>query len=271
MQVLIESLGVLGPGLPDWASASNSLQHPVAWQPAELAIPAPAGLAGAERRRVSQAVKVAMAVAHEACANSRFDPAMLPSIFSSSGGDGQNCHILCEALSEADPQISPTRFTNSVHNAPSGYWSISTGSQQASNSLCGFDGSFAAGLLEAALLSESEQTPVLLVAYDVCYPAPLSAVRRIDTPFGIAMVLSPASTSHADPCYGRIQLELNPDEPETRLGSAALESLRTGAPAARCLPLLELIAGHRAASVVLPAPGGQKISLRYQPQENAGS
>jgi hypothetical protein len=91
--------------------------------------------------------------------------------------------------------ISPTRFHNSVHNAAAGYWSIATRSKAASNSLCGFDVSFAAGLLEAVTQVVVDQTRVLLVAYDAQYPPPLFVKRPIPEAFGVAFVLAPVTTS----------------------------------------------------------------------------
>ena len=40
-------------------------------------------------------------------------------------------HEICETLATAERQVSPTRFHNSVHNAPAGYWSIATQSRAA--------------------------------------------------------------------------------------------------------------------------------------------
>ena len=112
-------------------------------------------------------------------------------MFSSSGGDGHNCHELCQALSLEGREISPTRFANSVHNAAAGYWSIGTGAMAESNVLCAFDASFSAGLLEAMTQVAVDQVPVLLVAYDSEYPQPLHAKRPIPDAFGVAMVLTP--------------------------------------------------------------------------------
>jgi len=78
-------------------------------------------LAAAERRRIGRVVKLALAIALEATSQAGEDPAELASVFSSSGGDGHNCHELCQALSLAGREISPTRFANSVHNAAAGY------------------------------------------------------------------------------------------------------------------------------------------------------
>jgi hypothetical protein len=183
-------------------------------------------------------VKLALAAGLQATKNADLDPAILPAVFSSSGGDGQNCHELCEALASPDPHLSPTRFHNSVHNAAAGYWSIATGARAASNALCAYDASFAAGLLEALAQVVVEQVPVLLVAYDAPYPPPLHAKRPIAEAFGVALVLTPAADSGS---LVRLSLSLT-DAPPGSLDDADLERLRTSIPAGRCLPLLQQIA-----------------------------
>ena len=261
MRLGIDAIGLLGPGLPDWPQAEQSLRSPEQWAWADVVVPAPSGLPSAERRRVGQAVKVAMAAAAQACEASQFDAASLPAVFSSSGGDGQNCHLLCEALTEPEPQLSPTRFTNSVHNAPSGYWSIASGCQMASTSICAFDASFAAGVLEAGLFAVSEQTPVLMVAYDVPYPAPLSAVRHISTPFAVALILTPAGFDKRED--GPVTLSLNEASPgsESVMPTEPLEALRLGAPAARALPLLMAVAQHQPQTVHIPGPANSVLPM----------
>ena len=94
-------------------------------------------------------------------------------MFTSSSGDGDNVHAICESARHAERQVSPTRFHNSVHNAAAGYWSIATQCRAASTSLCCHDASFAAGLLEAASQVAVDGKPVALIAYDHPYPAPL--------------------------------------------------------------------------------------------------
>ena len=261
MRLGIEAIGLLGPGLPDWPQGLLALQSPDQWRWADAVVPAPTGLPGAERRRVGQAVKVAMAAAHQACEASEFDASTLPSVFSSSGGDGQNCHILCEALTEQAPQLSPTRFTNSVHNAPSGYWGIASGCQAASTSLCAYDASFSAGLIEAGLFANSEQTPVLLVAYDVPYPSPLSAVREISTPFAVALVLTPEASGSE--LSSAVTLTFNEEPPgaESTMPGEAMEALRKGAPAARALPVLDAIANRRTGAINLPGTGDSIVTI----------
>src|ERR1700721_1877916 len=187
----IGGLGVLGPGLANWPEAAAVLSGRQLYRSVPTVLPVPTILPAAERRRVGRVVKLALAIALEATAQAGENPAELASVFSSSGGDGHNCHELCQALSLAGREISPTRFANSVHNAAAGYWSIGTASMAQSNVLCAFDASFGAGLLEAMTQVAVDRLPVLLVAYDSEYPQPLHAKRPIPDAFGIAMGLTP--------------------------------------------------------------------------------
>ncbi len=252
----IDSVALVGPGLPDWAAAREVLRGARPWQHAATVCTLPPILPPAERRRTSLAVRIALAAAYQAVGNCSFDAARIASVFTSSGGDGVTCHLICEALAQEDRRISPTHFHNSVHNAPSGYWGIAMRAAAASTSLCGHDASFAAGLLEALLQARAASAPVLLVAYDAPYPEPLQACRPIPDAFGLALVLSPASTQRASL---RMSLSIGAAAP-TRLEDPALEALRLAVPTARALPLLQAIARQDAATVVIehlePAAAG---------------
>jgi len=243
-------IGVLGPGLGDWPSARAVLAGTQAWTHSPLSVPAPARLPPTERRRAGLVIKCAIAVADQACAGAGIDPAGLATVFSSSAGDPANCHALCEALAEPQPFVSPTRFTNSVHNASAGYWHIATASRAPSTSLCAFDASLVAGLLEAASQCVLSGRPVLLVAVDTPYPEPLNSVRPLPDSFATALVLAPAGAEVQAPALAHLSLALEPAAP-TPSAQAGLEALRAAIPAARVLPLLEAVARRSAAAIVL--------------------
>ncbi|MDP3616451.1 MAG: beta-ketoacyl synthase chain length factor, partial [Rhodoferax sp.] len=122
----IEGIGLLGPGLNDWPGAQAVLAGRQPYLPQKTLLPSPTLLPAAERRRSGAIVKLTLATGLEAIAAAGLAAVSLPSVFSSSGGDGENCHAICEMLASQDRQISPTRFHNSVHNTASGYWSIAT-------------------------------------------------------------------------------------------------------------------------------------------------
>jgi hypothetical protein len=243
----VGGIGVLGPGLANWDQTAAILAGRIVYSPTITVLPAPVLLPSAERRRTGRVVKLAIAVGLEAAAHAHLDPADLASVFSSSGGDGHNCHELCQALALDEREISPTRFSNSVHNAAAGYWSIATGAKRESNVLCAFDASFCAGLLEAMTKLVVDGEPLLLVVYDTEYPEPIFTKRPIPDAFGAALVLTPTRTRSS---VARIAVALS-DDPSDTLAESGLEALRQSIPAARCLPLLRKLALGQSGRAVL--------------------
>ena len=265
LQVFVEGVGLLAPGLDDWAQARSAFAGTLTVVPARTRIPAPLSLPAAERRRAGHAVKAAIAVGRQALEPSGMPATDLATVFASSGGDSANCHEICAALATSDRVISPTRFHNSVHNAPSGYWSISARSMATSSVVCAYDGSFAAGLLEAMTQVVTEKQPALLMAYDTDYPEPLFSVRPIPDTVGLALLLSPQAGEHS---LGRLTLERDAAftaDAADRLEDSALEALRCAFPAARGLPLLRALALREDRRVVIDYLQGMQLAVHAQP------
>jgi hypothetical protein len=247
----VEGVGLLGPGFANWAQGRQCLDGSLPYQSARCVLPLPMALPSAERRRAGAVVKVSLAVGEQAVAASGLDARQLPSVFSSSSGDAVNCHEICSMLASGDRLISPTRFHNSVHNASSGYWSISSSSMASSSVLCARDAGFAAGLLEAMTQCAVEDRAILLVVYDTEYPEPLFSKRPVPDTMGVALILAPQRCERS---LARITLDA-----DTYLATAAadsmadpaLETLRQSIPTARALPLLQCIAKGEARPVVL--------------------
>jgi hypothetical protein len=256
MRVAITGIGLCGPGLPGWEESRQILAGAAAYEPAETIIPVPTLLPPTERRRTVGTVRLALAVGSEALAGT--DPAGIATVFASSGGDGETVHSILQVLASSERAISPTRFHNSVHNAPAGYWSIATGSRAPTTSLCAYDASFAMGLLEAAAQLAHTQRPVALIAYDLPYPAPLAAARPLGPAFGLALLLSPEIGGG----IATLGLELREGEKRaTVMADPALETLRESVPAARALPLLAALAGGHACEVILEGLSGNHLHL----------
>ncbi len=243
----VDGLSLIGPGVTGWSEALGLLAGRVPYLPAPTLLVPPPALPATERRRAGRPVKLALAVGLEAASQAAFELATLATVFASSGGDGENCHAICETLATPDPQLSPTRFHNSVHNAPAGYWSIATGARAASSALCAYDASFSAGLLEALTQLATLGAPVLLVAYDDRYPFPLDAKRPLDDALGAALALSPVRTPRS---LARLDAALEDGHPEV-LADPDLERLRAGTPAGRSLPLLGVLARRESRGVRL--------------------
>src|SRR5262245_3735131 len=222
MRVYVESVGLLAPGLAGWNAARSVLRGEAPYQPGDMPRPTADLLPAVERRRCGDAVKLALHVGVEALTASGARADALPVVFASSSGNGEVLHQICETLATSERELSPTRFHNSVHNAPAGYWSIATGSREGSTSLCAYHGSFAAGLLEAALQSAAEQRAVLLVACDTAHPEPLASACPVVAPFGVALLLGAAASAG---CCASLDLTLESDGTVTAVADPALEAL----------------------------------------------
>ena len=146
-----------------------------------------------------------------------------------------------------------------MHNAPSGYWGIATGSQKSADSLAAFDASFGAGMMEAlSRLAADPDEPVLLIAYDAPYPEPLNATRPIPDAFAVALALSSPQRSRRG---ATITLEPGGTSIDV-LDDSQLEDLRRGIPAARSLPLLRLLALEAAGRATLDYLEGLPLTVR---------
>ena len=247
MQVCIQSVGLVGPGLDGWACARSIFagQDPYRLKPTPQLIPDI--LASTERRRSSDVARLAIAAAQEALRSSGLAGDQVATVFASSDGDGRITDQICAALARFEREISPTSFHNSVHNAPAGYWSIATGSQLASTNVCAYDLSFAAGLLEAAAQTIVEHQPVMLIASDLPFPVPLHVFRPVEHSFAAAILMTPSA---AKTSLMRWDIGFEPSRPATSYPEELPRSLYSN-PAARCLPLLATLARGKTETVSL--------------------
>jgi hypothetical protein len=182
-------------------------------------------------------------------------------VFTSADGDGAVTHALCESFAAGEPDVSPTQFHNSVHNAAAGYWGIASGAMTPATVLCAYDGSFAAGLLEALTQVSLDAAGTLLVTYEAPYPEPLHAKRPLPSAFGLALALLPRQGPHS---LARLQVELV-EAPADRLANPDLEALRRQIPSARGLPLLQTLAGGRAERVILEYLEPLSLAVTIEP------
>jgi hypothetical protein len=260
--VYVESVAVLAPGLVGWPQARAILAGEAAYIPSPLAPLKPAKLAPDVRRRTTDHIRVAIEVATEATQALGDDNLRMHSVFASAESDGAIAHDICQEVAKDIPQVSPTRFHNSVNNAPAGYWCMAIGSQAPSTSVAGYDGTFAVGLLESTLQLLTETGRILLVAHDAPFPEPLHGVRPFHAIFGAALVLT---RERAPGSLAKLSLALTLPKDETMLSDNELETLRRGNPAARALPLLAALAARRATDVRLPYLDSQGLTVHIEP------
>lgn len=263
MRVYIEGIGVRGPGLDGWPASRAVLAGEAAYAAAPTNLNVGDMLPPAERRRAGVPIKLAMAAGQEAFRHADRDAAATATVFTSSGGDNENVHAICEILVTAPREVSPTRFHNSVHNASAGYWGIAAKSREPSTSLCGYDTSFAIGLLDAAAQVVADEVAVALLAYDNPYPEPLHATRPIEESFGVAFILAPQPTARS---FAALDVNFVPGaRASTVMAEPRFERLRSHNPAARSLALLQALAHGAEATVTLDYLGDSHLELTVAP------
>lgn len=244
LELSILGIGALGPGYANWPELRALITNGCTRSEQRTLLHNPEILPPAERRRASIIVKTGLTIGLEACQDAHLSAIDLPAIFASSGGDSLNCNAICEQLASDDRLISPTRFHNSVHNTVAGYWGIATGCMRPSQVISAEDGSFAAGLFEAATQAVFNNEACLLVCYDTAYPMPMHAIRPISDTAGVALVISPRSTN-------------NYQYPGISIGLETIATPRASdIPALNALPLLRHLAQSKAGTV----------NLYYQPE-----
>ncbi len=264
--VYVEAVGLFAPGLVGWANSREVLAGERAYSPAEsepLPKYKPTLLPANERRRATGLVRLAFGACEDAIGERRSEVSALASVFAASGGDYTINDQICRALLEPDPMLSPTQFHNSVHNAAAGYWSIATQSQAPSVSLSAYDFTVAAGFVEAITLATLEGWPTLLALFDndICWP--MGGARPVNVPFSAALWLTPERSASSLAAIS-MALEEGPRD-QSPVSDPNLESLRLGNPAARCIPLLQILSRNSSGSLYLDTAGGQSLRLDVTP------
>lgn len=265
VEVVIEGIGLWSPALPGWVASHDVLTGRAEPVTGASARPAPSLLAPTERRRAPDSVLFALEVAQQAVTIAARDPATMPAVFASAHGDLAINDYLCATLAQAPGQLSPTKFHNSVHNAPAGYWAIATGCMASTTALSAGDHTFAAGLFEAALFAQTEQVPVLFAACDLPACGPLADVVACRTPFAVALVLSPrrergGAVLRLDLRAGVTGVAGHPGD--LAPGSALLHAVHDENAAARSLPLLIALARANKQNLMIAA--GPRLNLELE-------
>ncbi len=220
----------------------------------EFVNPKPSAIPPKERRRAGLMINLAVEVAHQACEHAGVDKSLVPSVFASAMGDTAITDYMCRKLARPEKLLSPTKFHNSVHNAPSGYWTISAENRAPSSFVGGFRESFGAGLLEAGSQAQAYGTPVLLVAYDIANSAPFHDIEPVTETMGVGLIITDAQTTSASNlavascAYGLAGSteKTNRTPSEDALSTpenSALNTLASANPIGGALALLEMLAG----------------------------
>lgn len=125
-----------------------------------------------------------------------------PSVFATVHGEIQTAHRLICDFRDAGA-VSSAQFAQSVHNTPSGLYSVATGNTAPSTTITGAN-AVAAGWLEAVLVARETERPVVLSIADEPVPAAFLGPSEND---GVAAAFL------VGPATGRPGAWLSMDEP----------------------------------------------------------
>lgn len=262
ISVYLQSVGVVAPGLDDWTICRDILNGHQDYLPVPIPRFNPETIPANARRRITPTIRIAIQAATEAMRASALDAESVASVFATSNGDLDISERICKALTLPERPVSPTDFQNSVHNAPAGYWSISSHCRQPSTSLSAGAASFAAGLLESCTQVLSDRHPVMLVAYDQPPPQTLANSLTSNIPFAAALILTWRQNISS---LARLTLTLAEQTAPSCLQCPSLHAIHLSSSAARALSLLELLAEGTAAECVLPYLGSTGLVVEYEP------
>ena len=130
LSLYLKSVGVVAPGINNWNEAIEIFKQPENYVPLPVAKKLETLLPANERRRAARVTQLALYAAQQTGAPETIKHCL--QIFSSAHGDVNTFHQISLALAMPGRPVSPTRFHNSVHNAPAGYWSRAGRAQRGS-------------------------------------------------------------------------------------------------------------------------------------------
>ena len=187
---LIAGIGAWGRYFHNWQEL-NSLFKGIKLCDGELSGPKPHLVPANERRRLPLPARLAIESSWQATQAAGVDLENLTSVFVSGLGDTDLTDYMCKVLASEHKELSPTKFHNSVHNAPAGYWTISSKNMASATSVAGYEHSTSLALLEALIQLRSENNPVLVTLYDAPVSDILEPLLLNKEPFSFSLLLVP--------------------------------------------------------------------------------
>lgn len=255
--VTVEGIALYSRHAPDWHTARSCWRGEQPWPETPAARPINNVLAPTERRRAPDSVAIALYLAEAAIGMAGRDPKDVASVFASAFGDLAINDYLCATLASDPLLVSPTKFHNSVHNAPAGYWTIGTGCMKPSTAVAAGAATFAEALLEAMVQVHAGDDPVLLVCADTESQGPLAPICISPGMLGHALVLSRPTASGVMPT-----LTVSFDHRAVDAsGHCRLAEKHAGHPMAGSLSLFAALARGGGHHVMQPMDGGRWLAI----------
>ncbi|MFC3095377.1 hypothetical protein DRW07_16075 [Alteromonas sediminis] len=226
--------------------------------------PKPAIIPANERRRAPLPVRLAVESSWQAVQHAQVEPASLTNVFVSGLGDTDLTDYMCKVLASENKELSPTKFHNSVHNAAAGYWTISTNTMTAANSVAGYQESVSLALFEAMVQCEAEGVPMLVTFYDAPVSEVLKPLLENTHAFAFSLVLFPSVSDHGMAISATIREAIAPEWPTLSAQSDYLQSLYTSNPCARVLSLAEMLMQQNAKHDAITMPLSEQTTISFE-------
>lgn len=197
-----------------WVFWSPETNDPREWRsapPVAAAKIPDSAIPASHRRRMSALSKLAVQLALEAAGDTR--PDFL--VYCSRHGELTRMQELLDNI-VGGSELSPAAFSQSVHNASAGLYTIITQNTVPATSVAAGAGTFAYGWLEAeSFLASNPDKTVLLVSYDEVLPAVYRPyVEHVQRSFALALLLRAAAaggvTLHTAPAGTEELLPITP-------------------------------------------------------------
>ncbi|MBO1256762.1 beta-ketoacyl synthase chain length factor [Alteromonas sp. 5E99-2] len=216
-----------------------------------------------ERRRAPLPVRLAVESSWQATQAANISPETLTCVFVSGLGDTDLTDYMCKVLASEHKELSPTKFHNSVHNAPAGYWTISTKTMTAANSVAGFNHSVSLTLLEAMIQCESENVPIMMTFYDAPVTSILQPLLSNNEAFAFSIIIYPKSSDingiSISACVNSNEYKAWPTLHST---NSDICSLYEENPSAKILCLAELLTSKKdGAGISMPLSAATSLSF----------
>lgn len=193
----VVAIGAWGRFFSDWNQLASLLQGTSKGFDGNPASPNPEIIPSNERRRAPLSVKLAVEASSQCLDMAGTNGQDLSCVFGSGLGDTDLTDYMCKVLASENKELSPTKFHNSVHNAPAGYWTISTKAMRSANSIAGYGYTASLALLEAMIQCEIEKAPILLSLYDSPVTTILKPILKNEMPFALSLLLMPVDFDHS--------------------------------------------------------------------------
>ncbi|AXR07637.1 beta-ketoacyl synthase chain length factor [Salinimonas sediminis] len=256
----IVGVGAWGSYFENWQGL-QALLNGAALPETKLKGPKPGIIPANERRRAPLPVRLAVESSWQATKEAGVEPNTLTCVFVSGLGDTDLTDYMCKTLASEHKELSPTKFHNSVHNAPAGYWTISTGTMCAANSVAGYEASVSLTLLEAMIQCETEHSPMLLTFYDAPVADILTPVLANQETFAFSLVVFPHDANvQGQLVTARVKQDEQATWPALRSNSDYIGQLYAKNPAAKVLCLAELLK-HPEGQIVMPLSSGTALTI----------